>query len=157
MRESLSCESLSLGSLVVLRGTEAVFRRCSVKKVFLEISQNAQENTCARVSFLIKLQAGACNFIKKEILAQVFSCEFCEISKNTFFYRTPLAAAFGGKAYSNKLSSISSMNSLLLLIFLSRSNKTVIFLQNRWNFKAKWTYLRWFSYRGLEKEQIWNR
>ena len=25
------------------------------------------------------------NFIKKEKLAQVFSCEFCEISKNTFF------------------------------------------------------------------------
>ena len=24
-------------------------------------------------------------FIKKETLAQVFSCEFCEISKNTFF------------------------------------------------------------------------
>ena len=24
-------------------------------------------------------------FIKKEVLAQVFSCEFCEISKNTFF------------------------------------------------------------------------
>ena len=28
---------------------------------------------------------GACNFIKKETLALVFSCEFCEISKNTFF------------------------------------------------------------------------
>ena len=27
----------------------------------------------------------ACNFIKKETLAHVFSCEFCEISKNTFF------------------------------------------------------------------------
>ena len=27
----------------------------------------------------------ACNFIKKETLAQVFSCEFCDISKNTFF------------------------------------------------------------------------
>ena len=26
------------------------------KKVFLEISQNSQENICARVSFLIKLQ-----------------------------------------------------------------------------------------------------
>ena len=26
-----------------------------------------------------------CNFIKKESLAQVFSCEFCEVSKNTFF------------------------------------------------------------------------
>ena len=25
-----------------------------------------------------------CNFIKKETLAQMFSCEFYEISKNTF-------------------------------------------------------------------------
>ena len=31
--------------------TEAVTQRCSVKKAFLEISQNLQENTCARVSF----------------------------------------------------------------------------------------------------------
>ena len=30
---------------------EAVVQRCSAKKVFLEISQNSQENTCARVSF----------------------------------------------------------------------------------------------------------
>ena len=30
---------------------------------------------------------------KKEALLQVFSCEFCEISKNTYFYRTPLVAA----------------------------------------------------------------
>ena len=34
----------------------------------------------------------AWNFIRKEILAQVFSCEFCEISKNNFSYRTPLVA-----------------------------------------------------------------
>ena len=44
--------------------TEAVAQRCPVKKMFLEISQNSQENTCARVSFLIRLQAGL-NFIKK--------------------------------------------------------------------------------------------
>ena len=31
-----------------------------------------------------------CNFIKKGAVAQVFSCEFCEISRSTFFYRTPL-------------------------------------------------------------------
>ena len=31
------------------------------------------------------LRPKACNFIKKETLAQMFSCEFCEISKNTFF------------------------------------------------------------------------
>ena len=63
------------------------------KKVFLKISQNSQESTSARVSFLIKLQAKGCNFIKKETLVQLFSCEFCEIFKNTFFYRTPLVAA----------------------------------------------------------------
>ena len=31
--------------------------------------------------------------LKKKILVQVFSCEFCEISKNTFSYRTPPLAA----------------------------------------------------------------
>ena len=36
---------------------EAVVQRCSAKKVFLEILQNSQENACARVTFLIKLQA----------------------------------------------------------------------------------------------------
>ena len=39
------------------------------------------------------MKFAACNFIKKETLAQAFSCEFCEISNNTFFYRTPLVAA----------------------------------------------------------------
>ena len=35
---------------------EAFTRRCSVKKVFLKILQNSQENTCASVSILIKWQ-----------------------------------------------------------------------------------------------------
>ena len=44
-------------------------QRCSIKKGILKFFlQNSQENTCARVSFLIKL----------------FSCEFCEIFKNIF-------------------------------------------------------------------------
>ena len=90
-----------------LQKPEAVAQRCFVKKVFLKISQNSQENSYASVSFLIKLQAwGSCNFIKKETLSEVFSCEFCEltpaqvfpcklceISKNTFFHRTPPVAA----------------------------------------------------------------
>ena len=62
-------------------------RRCSIRKGVLEISQNSQENTCARVSFLIKLQASG-NFAKKETLAQVFSCEFCEISRTPFLQNT---------------------------------------------------------------------
>ena len=49
---------------------EVFYEKCSMKKVFLEILQNSQENTCARVSFLIKLQA----------LGQ-----YCEVSKNNVF------------------------------------------------------------------------
>ena len=36
---------------------EAVTQMCSVKKMFLLISQNSRENTCARVSFSTKLHA----------------------------------------------------------------------------------------------------
>ena len=36
---------------------EGAVRRCSIEKVFVEISQNSQQNNCARVSFLIKLQS----------------------------------------------------------------------------------------------------
>ena len=43
---------------------KAIIQTCSVKKAFLEISQNSQ----------------------------VLSCEFCEFSKNTFFDRTHLVA-----------------------------------------------------------------
>ena len=38
----------------------------------------------AEPHFLIKLQAS-----KKDALAQMFSCEFNEISKNISFYKTP--------------------------------------------------------------------
>ena len=66
---------LILTSLIIVY-LEAVIRRCSVKKMFLEISENSQKN----------------NFTKKETLAQVFSCEFWEISKTTFFHRAPPVA-----------------------------------------------------------------
>ena len=45
---------------------EAAVLRCSVKKVFLKISQNSQENI---------------KFMKKETLTQVFFFEICEILK----------------------------------------------------------------------------
>ena len=67
-----------------IRISESVTWGCSVKKVFSKISQNSQENTCARVSVLIKLQTLG-NFLRQEALPQVFSYEFCEICKNTFF------------------------------------------------------------------------
>ena len=56
------------------------------KKVFLEILQNSQENTFERASFFNKVAGlSPATLFKKETLARVFSCEFCEISENIFF------------------------------------------------------------------------
>ena len=58
-----------------------------MQKVFLEILQNLQENTCARVSFLKKL-------LKKRLLwHRCFPANFVKFLKNTFLHRTSLVAA----------------------------------------------------------------
>ena len=61
--------------------------RCSVKKVFLEISQNSQENTCARVPFFIK---------KRDSGKGVFLWIF-RIFQEHLFYRTPPDGCFWKK------------------------------------------------------------
>ena len=63
------------------------------------IEQNIAEAIAWRCS-VKKPQAS--NFIKKDTLAQMFFCEFCEISKNTFYYRTPLVGASDIGFYSFK-------------------------------------------------------
>ena len=59
------------------------------KKVFLKISQNSQENTCVRVSFLIKLQALACNYIKKKDWHRCFLSYFARLLREPFLQNTP--------------------------------------------------------------------
>ena len=71
------------------RKSESVFPRCSVKKgVLRNFAKFTGKHLCQSLFF--NKVAG---FFKKETLIQVFSCEFCEIFKNNFFYRTPLVAA----------------------------------------------------------------
>ena len=67
-------EIIWLNRCIILQGVEAVVRRCSIEKVLWEISQNSQEKHLCQSLF----------FNKKETLTQVFSCEFYEISENTF-------------------------------------------------------------------------
>ena len=55
------------------------------KKVFLNISHYLHENTGKRQN--------AANLSKKDSTL-VFSCQLCEIFKNTFFQKTPPVAAF---------------------------------------------------------------
>ena len=83
-------------------------------------------------------------FLKKFIIfteKQVFSCEYCKIFKNSFFYRTPLAAASGfltKLAESNReenhfsvefFSEISQKLSLRHSCSVSKNNSFIGFLQ----------------------------
>ena len=65
--------------------SEAVAQTCSVKKVFLEILQNSQESTCARVSFLIKLQALPASLLKKRLWRRCFPLNFAKFLRTSFF------------------------------------------------------------------------
>ena len=61
--------------------------RSSRSEMFLKIWQNLQENTCARVSFLIKLRASglrSATLLKRDY-SRVSFCKLCESFKNTFF------------------------------------------------------------------------
>ena len=56
----------------------------------LKFQQYSQENTCIGVSCI---GPQPCNFIK-ETPTQVFSCEYCTISRNSFLYGAPLLLYF---------------------------------------------------------------
>ena len=56
--------------------------------MFLKISQNSQKNTCVRFSFLKSCRPEACNFIKKETLAQVFFMNFAKFLRTPFLQNT---------------------------------------------------------------------
>ena len=57
----------------------------------------------------------ASNFIEKTILAKVFSYEFCEYFKSTYFYRMPLVAA--SEVQWTKLASFQGMTSFATASF----------------------------------------
>ena len=54
--KQLAIHSIQYHNIMSTRCTEAATGGVLYKRVFLKISQNSQENTCATISFLIKLQ-----------------------------------------------------------------------------------------------------
>ena len=66
--------------------TGVVVRMCSVKKLFLKISQNSLTNTCARVSFLTKLQNSGrpVTLLKKRLLHRCFPFNFAKYQRTPF-------------------------------------------------------------------------
>ena len=74
---------------------QCTFKECDSWKWMSDFDLIEKGFTC--------VHASACNFIKKETMAQVFSCEFCEIYKNTFssYRRPPVAASWPARDYSS--------------------------------------------------------
>ena len=67
----------------------------------------------------------ACNFIKIEILALVFSSEFCEISKKIFSYRTPPVAA-SAEVYSEPCQNIKIVNDWRSLSVFTKTSSEML-------------------------------
>ena len=85
---STGLDVLFVPFLLIFRSSH---QRCSVRKgVRRNFVKFTGKHLCQSLFF-----DKVANFIEIETLAQIFSCEFCEISKNTLFYRTPPVAAFG--------------------------------------------------------------
>ena len=62
---------------------EVVVLRGSVKKVFLEMSQNSQENTSARASFLLSLRPPT--LLKKRLWHRCFPVNFVKLLRTPFY------------------------------------------------------------------------
>ena len=78
----------------MFEGTFSSYRKCSIQKSFLKHFANfTGKHLYQKVSFLIKLQVSACNFIKKETGAGVFPVDFAKIFRTTFLQNTLLAAS----------------------------------------------------------------
>ena len=64
---------------------EAVFQRCSIKKVFLEILQNSQEFTCASLFFNKVEGLRPATLIKKKLWYRSFPVNFAKFLRAPFF------------------------------------------------------------------------
>ena len=85
MAEKIQELELEIKELKKVRNRSS-HRRFSVKKVFLEIWQNSQENTCARVSFFNKV-AGLrpATLLKKRLWHRSFPVNYAKFLKIPFF------------------------------------------------------------------------
>ena len=77
-----------------LRRSRSCHCRCSVRKgVPRNFAKFSGKHLCQSLFINKVVGLRSATLLKKETLAQLFSCQFCKISKEHPFYRTPLAAA----------------------------------------------------------------
>ena len=131
---------------MVLSCTEAATRGVPLKKLFLEIPQNSQENTRARVSFLIKLQS---TLLKKRLWHRWFPVNFVK------FRRTPFLQNTSGRPLLH-LTCFAKVS-----LFLLKSSNIKVTITFRFIIEKlthiKWDFILPSSLRLLLKVWIWFR
>ena len=82
-RNGLNSEKAAVYSYIHEKNIEGFdkssHKGCYLKKAVKIFTKFTRKHLSQSPSFLIKLQDEVCNIIKKETLAKMFSCEFCEI------------------------------------------------------------------------------
>ena len=63
------------------------------KGVLKNFAKSTGKSLCQKSLFELSCRLRPATILEKRLLVQVFSCEFCELFKNTFCYRTRPAAA----------------------------------------------------------------
>ena len=87
--QSQSNHVLSFKTIFNISHYRSSHQSCSIKKVFLKISQNLQENTCAWVS----CRQRPTTLLKKRLWHRCFPVNFTKFLRTPFFNRTPLVTA----------------------------------------------------------------
>ena len=81
-----------VANVSTLKLLETVVQRVFCKKSVLKNFTKFTGKHLSQSLFFNKVSGPRVAFLLKKTLVQVFSCEFCEIIKNTFLYRTPPVA-----------------------------------------------------------------
>ena len=110
--------------------SETATRGVLCKKVFLEILQNSQKNTCARASFFNKVaDLSPATLFKKELLRGWFPVNFVK------FVRTPFLQNTSGRLL---LKYKQKAMSLVIYLFNYGSSKSTFFIYWIWHLTLSW-------------------
>lgn len=130
--------------------------------MFLNVSQNSHANTCFRVSFLIKLQVAASNFIKIRLWQRCWPVDFPTFLKTPFFMQhfQQLFLLFCNKcerlltikSFREKCSTIDTvLNTPIFITKMQQPQK----LNHKLSFNTFYTNIPSFLYPMTTSESIW--
>ena len=114
--------------------------RVDLKKKFLRISQNSQENTCACVSFFLwNCSLRHSTLLKKRLRHRCFPVNFEKCFRTPFLYRTPLVVAYGLRLYI----SISGQCCISIYTFWKHQIKNLLIFLVFMGYIGHWPEMGW--------------